>query len=106
FDFRLANVARQLGAAAALLGDPLAARIGYDRGIEWASAIRHRPEIALTRFQLAELLLDKSVTPTPFESDGAEAMAHLDFAIEEFRAMKMQSYLERALGHKIGRAHV
>jgi hypothetical protein len=29
-----------------------------------------------------------------------EALAHLDFAIEEFRAMKMLPYLERALRHK------
>ena len=29
-----------------------------------------------------------------------EAMAHLDFAIAEFRAMKMQPSLERALRHK------
>ena len=32
----------------------------------------------------------------------AEALTHLDFAIEEFRAMKMQPFLglERALRHK------
>ncbi len=30
----------------------------------------------------------------------ARAMQHLDFAIAEFRAMKMQPYLERALRHK------
>ena len=30
----------------------------------------------------------------------AQAMAHLDFAISEFRAMKMQPALERALRHK------
>ncbi len=29
-----------------------------------------------------------------------EALGHLDFATEEFRAMKMQPYLERALRHK------
>jgi hypothetical protein len=29
-----------------------------------------------------------------------EAQAHLDFVIEEFRAMKMQPALERALRHK------
>ena len=31
---------------------------------------------------------------------GIAAVAHLDFAIEEFRAMKMQPSLERALRHK------
>ena len=30
----------------------------------------------------------------------AEGSQHLDFAIEEFRAMKMQPSLERALRHK------
>jgi len=30
----------------------------------------------------------------------AKAGEHLDLAIEEFRAMKMQPYLERALRHK------
>ena len=30
----------------------------------------------------------------------AEGSRHLDFAIEEFRAMKMQPALERALRHK------
>jgi len=29
-----------------------------------------------------------------------EALAHLDFGVEEFRAMKMQPFLERALRHK------
>jgi hypothetical protein len=33
-------------------------------------------------------------------AERSEALAYLDFAIEEFRAMKMQPYLERALGHK------
>jgi len=30
----------------------------------------------------------------------AEAIAHLDFAIKEFREMKMQPWLEQALRHK------
>jgi len=30
----------------------------------------------------------------------AEALEHLDFAISEFREMKMQPLLERALRHK------
>ncbi|MSQ27801.1 MAG: hypothetical protein EXR51_06655 [Dehalococcoidia bacterium] len=51
--------------------------------------IRFRPEIALTRLGLAELLLDN-------HPDRA-AEAHLDFAIAEFRAMKMAPSLERAL---------
>jgi hypothetical protein len=34
------------------------------------------------------------------DSSRAEALAHLDFAIAEFREMKMQPSLERALRHK------
>ena len=45
-------------------------------------------------FELAELLLEHY----PDENPGA--IEHVDFAIEEFRAMKMQPYLERALRHK------
>ena len=44
--------------------------------------IRFRPEIALTRLQLAELLLEH------YPDERAEAMEHLDFAIGEFRDMK------------------
>ena len=43
---------------------------------------------------LAELLL------AHFPDKQAEALAHLDFAIEEFGAMKMQPSLERSLRHK------
>ena len=56
--------------------------------------MRFRPEIALTRLQLAELLLDH------YPEERAEALEHLDFAIGEFRDMKMQPSLERALRHK------
>ena len=90
----LHSVARHLGGAAALLGDQLAARGHYQRALKWANSIRFRPEVALTRLELAELLLDRS------PEEQTEAQAHLDFAIAEFREMKMQPSLERALGHK------
>ncbi len=48
----------------------------------------------LTRLQLAELLLDNH------PERRAEAQAHLDFSIAEFRAMKMTPSLERALRRK------
>ena len=101
----MTGVARLVGGAYALLGDRQAARASYDRALAWATTLRFRPEIALTRLELAELLL----SPLPLgegEGEGvpqqqqAEAQAHLDFAIEEFRAMKMQPSLERALRHK------
>ncbi len=112
----LHNVARHLGGAAKLLGERAAARGHYERALEWATSIRFRPEVALTRLQLAELLLDESQVSSP-RSQGArrarargtgnqelgtreEALAHLDFAIGEFQAMKMQPALARALRHK------
>ncbi len=94
FDLIISNVARHLGGASALLGDRAAALSDYRRALDWATRIRHRPEVALTRLEIAELLLDG----TPDER--AEAQLHLDFAIDEFRAMKMQPSLERALRHK------
>ena len=50
-----------------------------------------RPEIALTRLQLTELLMEH------YPNEKANALEHLDFAIAEFREMKMQPSLERAL---------
>jgi len=35
-----------------------------------------------------------------YPDEKAEALEHLDFAITEFREMKMQPSLERALKHK------
>jgi hypothetical protein len=51
-------------------------------------------ELALTWLQLAELLLEH------YPQEKSEAIAHLDFVIPEFRDMKMNTYLERALRHK------
>jgi len=46
------------------------------------------------RLQLAELLLKH------YPDEKSEAQEHLNFAINEFREMKMQPALERALRHK------
>ena len=86
--------ARHLGAAAALLGKPDDARVYYLQALELCAKIRFRPEIALTRLQLAELLLEH------YPDERGEALEHLDFAISEFREMKMQPSLERALRHR------
>jgi hypothetical protein len=56
--------------------------------------MRFRPELALSRLQLAELLLEH------YPQEKSEAIAQLYFAIAEFREMKMQPSLERALRHK------
>ena len=100
--------ARHLGAASALLGEPEKARAYYQQALEACAKIGFRPEIALTRLQLAELLLNEAsvgaIHELPLRQDAAdlrrEAMEHLDFAIGEFRDMKMQPSLERALRHR------
>jgi tetratricopeptide (TPR) repeat protein len=85
---------RHLGAAAALLGRRDEARKYYQEAIRDCTEMKFRPELALTRLQLAELLLEH------YPKERAEALEHLDFAIREFRDMKMQPSLERALKHK------
>jgi tetratricopeptide (TPR) repeat protein len=87
-------VARHLGVAAALLGRYEEARKYYQEAIKVCTEMRLRPELALTHLQLAELLLEQ------YPKERAEALEHLDFAIKEFRDMKMQPWLERALRHK------
>jgi tetratricopeptide (TPR) repeat protein len=85
---------RHLGAAAALLGRPDEARKYYQKAIKDCTEMRFRPELALSRLQLAELLLEH------YPTEKEEALAHLDFAIKESQDMKMQPSLERALRHK------
>ena len=101
------NYARLFGDAASVLGEPELAKSYYVQAIEACGRIRFRPEIALSRLGLAELLLDPSLRQAQGElgsgnegNERAEALEHLDFAIGEFREMKMQPALERALKHK------
>ncbi|MGA3086100.1 MAG: hypothetical protein ABSE95_15110 [Thermodesulfobacteriota bacterium] len=56
--------------------------------------MKFRLELTLSRLELVELLLNH------YPQEKSEAIAHLDFVIPEFRDMKMQTYLERALRHK------
>jgi len=90
----LTCIARHLGGAAALLERYDEARDHYKEALRVATEMRIRPELALTRLQLAELLLEH------YPDEKAEALEHLDFAIKEFREMKMKPSLERALRHK------
>jgi tetratricopeptide (TPR) repeat protein len=91
--FMLQFPARHLGAAA-FLGKIDEARVRYQKALEIATEMRFKPELALTRLQLAELLLNH------YPDEKKEALEHLDFAIKEFREVKMQPSLERALRHK------
>ena len=93
-EFQLYSLARLVGQAAMLEGDRETARASFERALDWATSVGHRPEIALSRFAIAELLLGGDL------EERTTAQDHLDFAIEEFRAMKMQPSLERALRHK------
>jgi len=92
--WRTTCTGRHLGAAAAFLGKPDEARKYYQEAIEVCTEMSFRPELALTHLQLAELLLEH------YPKERAEALEHLDFAISEFRDMKMRPSLERALRHK------
>ena len=83
-------IPRHLGAAAALLGRHEEARKHYAGALKVTTEMRFRPELALTRLELAELLLEN------YPKEKAEALDHLDLAIKEFREMKMQPSLERA----------
>ncbi|HEY33511.1 MAG TPA: protein kinase [Dehalococcoidia bacterium] len=87
-------IPRHLGGAAALLDRPEEARQHYNEAIRVCTEMRFRPELALTRLQLAELILEH------YPDEKSDALEHLDFAINEFREMKMQPSLERALRHK------
>jgi hypothetical protein len=88
-------IARHLAAGSVLLGEREQARVYYDQALRVCDKVHFRPETALTHLQLAELLLDDANG-----DQGAEALEHLDFAIAEFREMKMQPALERSLRHK------
>jgi tetratricopeptide (TPR) repeat protein len=87
-------ILRHLGGASALLGRYDKARQYYQEAIKVCTEMPFRPELALSRLQLAELLLEH------FPDEKKEALEHLDFAIKEFREMKMQPSLERALRQK------
>src|SRR5439155_11080443 len=88
------SMGRLLGDGERLLENPDRSFAYYNQALEVCTKIRFRPEIALIRLGLAELLLDH------YPDERAAAIEHLDFAIAEFREMKMQPSLERALKHK------
>jgi tetratricopeptide (TPR) repeat protein len=83
-------IPRHMGGAAALLGRFNEARQHYQKAIRICTEMRFRPELALTRFQLAELLLEH------YPKERAEALEHLNSAISEFQEMKMEPSLKRA----------
>jgi DNA-binding CsgD family transcriptional regulator len=87
----LVSFGRLLGDAAVLIGEYDAARDFYRQAEDVCSRTRFRPELALTRLDLADLMLGH------FPRERAEALRHLDFAMAELSAMHMQPAIERAL---------
>jgi hypothetical protein len=83
-----------LGKATAFLGQQTVGRQSYEAAVDFCAEMGDRPELALSHLGLAELLLDH------FPDEHNAAIEHLDFAIAEFRDMKMQPALERALGRR------
>ena len=87
-------VDRHLGAGAALLERYDEAKKHYHEAIRVCTEMPFRPELALSRFQLAELQLEH------FPEERTEALEHLEFAISEFEEMKMKPSLEKAIALK------
>ena len=85
------TVSRQLGLAALLLDDPAAARAHLATALDVAARVGDRPETALVRLAIARTLFEH------YPDERAEAKEHLDFALSEFQAMKMQPALEEAM---------
>jgi DNA-binding CsgD family transcriptional regulator len=81
---------RHRGAAHVLLGEHAQARERFSAALAAGEKMRFRPEIALTRLALAELILDH------FPRERTEAFEHLEACIPEFREMKMQPSLRKA----------
>ena len=85
-----ASPTRVIGDALALLGRAADARAKYEAALNICQPGGFRPEIALTRLSLAELLLKH------YPAERLTANEHIDFAIAEFEAMGMQPSLDRA----------
>ena len=88
------GIARLLGQVADLSGEWDRAQEYFHKALEVSINMRDRPETALSRLDMAELLLSHY----PGQRD--EAMEHLGLAIAEFRDMKMQPSLDRAIALK------
>ena len=87
----LVLVSRLFGDAKAFLGQPEAARMYYSQALGETVLLGLRAERALTKLGLADVILKH------YSKERAEALDHLDAAICELEAMKMQPSLERAL---------
>jgi hypothetical protein len=85
----MANIWKEV-VTLAILGRTDEARTHVRGAIQLTNDMSFRPELALTRFQLAEFL------PDHYPQERDEVQEHLDFAIAEFEEVKMQPSLENA----------
>jgi DNA-binding CsgD family transcriptional regulator len=84
-------VGRALGASWGMRGDAARARAAFEQAIRVCQASHFRPEAALARLDLAELLL------LHYPQERVVALEQLDIAAAELRAMGMQPALEHAV---------
>ncbi|MFC1947883.1 tetratricopeptide repeat protein, partial [Chloroflexota bacterium] len=92
--FHTTCIDRHLGKASELLGKYEDALQYYRKALEVSRSMKYRPETALTSLHLAELILKH------FPDDTAQAWEYLEFAVIEFREMKMKFSLEQALRNR------
>jgi DNA-binding CsgD family transcriptional regulator len=86
----LVSIGRLLGEAAILQGQPEEARTCFEQALELSQQVSFRPELALIRLDLAELLL----TGDPHQR--GEGMKHLSAALAEFQELGMRPAFDRA----------
>jgi DNA-binding CsgD family transcriptional regulator len=84
-------VPRNLGRIAALLGSCDEARALYMDSLAFCESIGYRPELALTRLDLATLQLRH------FPRERDDALRNLDLAANEFKAMSMTPAFDAAI---------
>jgi DNA-binding NarL/FixJ family response regulator len=84
----LISTARLRGAAAALCDDPVVAASCFEEALASMGRMAYRPELAMTRVQYADLLLQTGSV--------AEAGPYLAEAIPALREMRMRPALEHA----------
>jgi class 3 adenylate cyclase len=89
------TLARPLGLAAVLIGEPAAARSHFEKAIEIAGRVANRPDEARSRVSLARLLFEH------YPEDRAEAGEHLSIATREAQALKMKPLLDECLALKL-----
>jgi DNA-binding CsgD family transcriptional regulator len=87
-------VSRYLAGSFALSGKFAEAREKYLEAIAFCERVGFLPELALARYELAELLLRH------FAAERVEALANLDQAAATFESIGMTPYLERAVALK------